>query len=1136
MRMPFTTQQSPPHTRPLPSRTASRAHPDSRPRPLIIPGRRSDVRLLIEFFNTQSLQQLSPLSAYNSPIRLRATSPALPQNKVKSLVVNFNRLEAFSSPATLASSPVLHYAGGRGRTFSLPPAKAVGVEKNQFGRGMDAGKVAEVVNSQVEEITVSGGDRRETTYRKDQEPFRSVKVWKEVCEARDGRSGTTPPPLQIRASLRVPSTTPGRVSSTPPGVGRVKIMSPRNSKVPVDGPGLGGESMEAGVGKHIVKRRRRHRNRGSGSHSEYASSNQESRPSPIQEQRPELRFQKSRSPMADGEAAYRNIKSPVSRRRDYIDGLETREPGNPKPQGEGVYVSSGQERKQATQYQAYQRPTECPQGFKQGYQRPAEGQQGSKQSTQQYQRQGKEPQGSTQYQPYRKPKSPVEKHQPQKAVPPLRKPRLSIPVGQPRPDILSSTAPEPQPTKNQDETPSKTEPTLKASGDMGLTASKHSFPGALKETFMSVFRRTPQEDVVAQPRKRVQLKEPTTSQRGKGRKGKRKGRKLVPAEYEGSSSTSIPSEYEHVLAPEKKNSVVTGTDVTKPKVENKFNVSEHSMIITTETTLMEQVLPDIETVIEEGTTTEGAPPAATFGNLDTTSGSPEYPASNVRQPRTFKDIALQRREERLRAAQEFQADNSHPSVQPLRVVKTLDPAAPAFGAKVPRHTRSPPRQIPHTAVHSHSHQNALQRAQSPPHQLHSAVPPQRVLYSKASQETLTSFEEPSIHVISSSSESSSEIEQAAQKEPAPQVHHQPRKIQQTESTQELSADITAPAYRSPTLMREMGVPRLSLRTDAMDGIGGKPEKTKRAAITTQNFAPRMKLKADDGWKKLPLRKHRNTLLDGISGTEPARLEPPRLQQDTRNSSTSHDTTVSSVIAANTRDVDPIVRRNSDGDDELSPLEVARRESDFRLMASMRAPHYSKVNFSNVTQNFPAVDYLSQEDGQVRIGDRTTVFDGAGETGAKNGEIAARGALMESISRAQLRIAIVGVKKRIQRFEDQQEGQVRELPKNGGRSQKSKELPKNGSSRMQKFEYQQNNGSRVQNLDGQQANGSRIQKFEELHKNGSRVQRFEELQKSGNRVQKFEELQKNSSRGGSSGRSKKKKVLLKDRPRVLGQLG
>ena len=97
------------------------------------------------------------------------------------------------------------------------------------------------------------------------------------------------------------------------------------------------------------------------------------------------------------------------------------------------------------------------------------------------------------------------------------------------------------------------------------------------------------------------------------------------------------------------------------------------------------------------------------------------------------------------------------------------------------------------------------------------------------------------------------------------------------------------------------------------------------------------------------------------------------------------------------------RANGDGDD-TTPVDDG--------LAAMRL-QYSRVNFSAVTQNFPAVEYASeQRAGEQRMGDRTTLFDGPGEVRVQT-VVGAGG------TRPHLNIAIVGVKKRIENFEDQQ---------------------------------------------------------------------------------------------------------------------
>jgi hypothetical protein len=160
-------------TRSRDERPRSRGTNDSRPQPLNIPRQGSSVRFLVDFFNKQAFQP-TPL-----PIKNRKIDP-VPHNKVKSLVVNFNRLHFFSAPTTVVSSST-YIPEPKPRRHTIPESSRVvvkGVEAQQFGKPLNV-KLAPKIQEDVEEITVSGGDKRETTYKKSQEPFRSVKIWKE---------------------------------------------------------------------------------------------------------------------------------------------------------------------------------------------------------------------------------------------------------------------------------------------------------------------------------------------------------------------------------------------------------------------------------------------------------------------------------------------------------------------------------------------------------------------------------------------------------------------------------------------------------------------------------------------------------------------------------------------------------------------------------------------------------------------------------------------------------------------------------------------------------------------------------------------------------------------------------------------
>jgi hypothetical protein len=404
-------------------------------------------------------------------------------------------------------------------------------------------------------------------------------------------------------------------------------------------------------------------------------------------------------------------------------------------------------------------------------------------------------------------------------------------------------------------------------------------------------------------------------------------KKRVPAEFETSQSETSN------ITPE------------PPKNRKPTSRGKTPLIITTEASPSESGFPDIDSVVQQ---VMSNPPSLLTGPESTI--SPEY--STMKHPRTFKDIALQRREERKRAALELpiaeSEDQGHLSVPsmsaptpvaPLRVAKPKDPDVPTIQNPVP-----------------------LKR-----------------LYSKASQDTLTSFEEPSIEVSDSTNSSEEEENSNLRSTSSPAIGLQ----YQRPSREELR-----PPMRSPSLMREMAPPRLTLRTtssmshtsvsqatEASQAESSKKHKHKRPALTQQHFAPRMKLKRDDEWmavarnRQYKRSKHKGGSSDGPNDTRPR----------TAQSSTSHDTTVSSNIVAKKVIVRPLKNQDgsqsqSSGTEEPRDRDRRQREGDVRLMSSMQRGQRSKVNFSGFTQNFPADEYESGR----RVGDRTTAIDGVDE--------------------------------------------------------------------------------------------------------------------------------------------------------------
>lgn len=198
-------------------------------------------------------------------------------------------------------------------------------------------------------------------------------------------------------------------------------------------------------------------------------------------------------------------------------------------------------------------------------------------------------------------------------------------------------------------------------------------------------------------------------------------------------------------------------------------------------------------------------------------------------------------------------------------------------------------------------------------------------------------------------------------------------------------------------MREMAVPRLTLRIPSSKHSPKQSGNNRRAQseiAPPQNYTPRMKLKGDAEWMKWSQRRQKGPLMDGFAGVSTSTLElvprrrrvrpPPRATSST-SSSSSHDTTGSSEIAAraprgklniqalSTNPETPLTGGDGRAKDRV------QNDSDYRLASSMEARR-SKVNFSSTTENFPAVDYPSVADNKRGFGDRTTVLDGAGETG------------------------------------------------------------------------------------------------------------------------------------------------------------
>jgi hypothetical protein len=824
---------------------------DSRPLPLLIPNRRSDVRLLIDFFNHHAFRT-------NDQGTSRRMPDAIPSNKVRSLVVDFNRRGPSSFPTTAVSSPLddtYQWRGPRTRTNSMWTRSAPalvkqlqmgasrGVERPQFGKPLNI-KPAEMDQEDVEEITVSGGDKRETTYRKSQEPFRSVKVWKEEFDAREPRAVSVVQGQGRKGHYGQQLSSESRSGSREltERHGHIHRHRSQNSKTPVDGPSMVNEVVEEMP--PLRSRRRMHKRQGSSIQDDRYSSTQDSRPSPVSKhvskqktKQRNQRLQKSTSPIPGHQES---TVSTYGTQVTYVD----RKSRSIIPEPQGSLLS--------------------------GY----------------------------------------------------------------RPQESFVTTQELARVDNQDNrVPMKSSKPNATTGDDTSPTSKRSFTSTLKGSLVSVFGRVRREDNIPQ-KKQKPFRKPTESS---DRNTREHLRKLVPGEFEKSSQSATSSGYESSSSVR-----VRGQKFRQPE---KFPT-----IVTTKATPVEPALPDMGMVMEGGKVK--AKGAVSIGSLHASTGTPEYPTSTIRQPRTFKEIALQKREERKKAAEEHNPIEIHEQlyVPPLRVIKSQDSAAPT---------------------------------------LQMTGPPLRGLYEKASRDTLTSFKEPSIHVSESSSRSLSSL----QPEAAGPMSNKPRD-EIGPARLQISNDKSRPPLRSPSLMREMAVPRLTLRipsskqSSTRQSGNNNKAKSKHLAITQQHFTPRMKLKGDADWMKWPQRLQGNLLMDGFAGVSSATLVPvrrrARQQRRARGSasnSTSHDTTSSSEIARSSRKRFNIQPPATQPETPLSNVEELKndiqRDSDYRLVSSVDVRR-SKVNFSSTTENFPAVDYPTGEDGRQIIGDRATVFDGAGE--------------------------------------------------------------------------------------------------------------------------------------------------------------
>lgn len=158
----------------------SRSNHLTRPPPIHIRSRHSNVPALIEFFNARHQERKIPITSASSRASRRISQsydPLPPPNLVKSLVTSYNRLiTIFGIRPTNVISPPTSARGDEGSSSAIENLKRNAAQRAQIAV-LHEGRVVDPVPPLVETITVSGGDNRETTYHT-REQVNSVKVWK----------------------------------------------------------------------------------------------------------------------------------------------------------------------------------------------------------------------------------------------------------------------------------------------------------------------------------------------------------------------------------------------------------------------------------------------------------------------------------------------------------------------------------------------------------------------------------------------------------------------------------------------------------------------------------------------------------------------------------------------------------------------------------------------------------------------------------------------------------------------------------------------------------------------------------------------------------------------------------------------
>jgi hypothetical protein len=626
---------------------------------------------------------------------------------------------------------------------------------------------------ELEEITVSGGDKRETTYR-NKEPFRSVKVWKEEFETREARSREAsigPPPVRTSGSSGRPA------GHTVELLERSREPSPerRNRK----------QHGHQHQHHHHREREREREQLDVRQHVDGPSPNlfsDERTLSPKRRQYGSKASPGTRSQKSDYRSDVSRSSGPVARPVPRIKTLQRNE-----------------SRKEAPSIVSFQS----------GASRPSRESRDTRDTRASRVTASSDPYHSLasadRVTPYMSSTSRPASHVPSHTT------SHTVEYHEERHEEHHEEHHE---ARHEERTRITT-----TTGDETSPVSKRSFAGTLKGSFMSVFGKTSKPDSKV---KHTTFVEPIRDMKPS------QDRERIPNEIEfesytssSSSSTSESSKYSSSSAASVQQNMGPAVTTTEPSPVDRFTSRPG-----------------------QSSGEYRRPNNGGFNNLN--SGN----SPSAARSRTFQDLARERREQRNKAPVEVPRIH----VSPLRLNKPreLFPLAPA--------AKAPPLPLPPRA--------------------------ERVLAGKDSHETMTSFEEPAFEnapsvsssgssssassVSGSGSESTGRSEDGAVAGPSePPIHEVIR------AEKSLAVDNTRPALRSPSLMREMAIPRLSLRIptgektiSATSGTSGTetssqsnvtsvrkagkaPKKRKRSTLgQIPEPKPRMKIRSDKDWMKL----------------------------------------------------------------------------------------------------------------------------------------------------------------------------------------------------------------------------------------------------------------------------------------------